>query len=511
MNTRMRKIVSIVAGTVLSCLAAAASAGPPLSEYTIYAENGVVIGVDSEIVGLVGARNNDPNASNSAVKINANATVDGDVRSGGNVNLQNGASITGTVFRPAGTSLTLNAGSTVGTDAFPVDPELPTLPAPTAYTCPTGGAPDGGGNGESRTLTPGSFGAFTFGAAFELTLDGAGDYFFDSIHTGNNAKLVVTTPGTRVFVCGAMVFGSVEVTTSTSDPCDFSVEVHASGDNAFLAGGASTWIGDVFAPFGEIHIGAGSTVSSFVGRFWSNDLVDVEHAVAGNSVNCEDGPDDEQEFQTGKDATILHNRKHQNNGAPLTLRVAYQVRALVGFDVSNVDFSKVTSAKLVLTVSNNGYDIAPYSPSSGWPVGGGINAARLFDGFESWVEGNGNNFPTSNNPRGTGSGVTWQCATDTNIANEKADCSGAFKWKQGGRFVQGPLRGPALLTDGIPDGTKIEIDVTPDVQAGFGTSDDQFMTWFLDRKGSGSVAFYSREGAAAAGNAAFAPMLVIED
>src|SRR5262249_1994337 len=137
--------------------------------------------------------------------------------------------------------------------------------------------------------------------------------------------------------------------------------------------------------------------------------------------------------------------------------------------------------------------------------------ARLKDGFESWAEGIGNNFPVSKNPRGTGPGITWNCATDANVANEKRDCSGVFLWKNGGVKQQGPLRGPAPHSDGMLDGTKVVFDVTDDVLAGIGPKDSKFFTWFILVKGPGSVAYYSREGAAAAGDFSLAPLLIIED
>lgn len=507
---KSRVLAPLLGACVLFVTSAASAAGPALSEYTIFGENGVVIGFDSDIVGLVGGRNEDPVTGN-AVRLNGKATVDGDVRSGGDVNLQNQASVSGKVIHPAGTTLTLNSGSSVGANIVD-DPMLPTLPPNNPFACPTGGANDSGGNNEARVLTPGSYGALNFGGAFSLTLNGAGDYFFDSINAGNGSTITVTQPMTRVFVCGPVRFGSVNVTllTQSNSPCDFYLETKASGDNAVQFGGNSNWVGDVFAPNGEIHIGSGGSVGSFIGRFFSNQ-VDVEHSIQGGSVQCGTTPNDEEEFRANKDATIFHNRKNQNNGATLTLRVENLTRSLLGFDVSNVDFASVVSARLILTVSDNGFDVPPYSPSANWPPGGGETyVARLDDGFESWAEGNGNNYPTPKNPKGTGSGVTWNCSTDTNIANEKPDCTGISRWKTGGKKYQGPLRGPALHTDGMLDGTKVSFDVTADVQAGLGPQDTKFMSFFILVKGAGSVAYYSREGAAQLAMPSYAPILLIE-
>src|SRR5437773_12542019 len=91
---------------------ARALAGPPIQEYTVYGEDGVFIGASSTVNGLTGARNNDP-VNGNAIKLNGGANINGDARSGGNVNLQNSAHVTGTVFRAVGTILTLGAGSSV--------------------------------------------------------------------------------------------------------------------------------------------------------------------------------------------------------------------------------------------------------------------------------------------------------------------------------------------------------------------------------------------------------------
>ena len=216
---------------------------------------------------------------------------------------------------------------------------------------------------------------------------------------------------------------------------------------------------------------------------------------------------------TPKDGTLTHGDQNTNNGANYTVRVKYQESGIFGFFAGNVNPATVQHAYLVLRVQNRGLD----DPPSNWPHGAGdlIAAYRLNDGFESWAEGNGFNFPTKVF-RGTGSGATWNCAIDTNIANEARDCSGAFFWDNGGQNVQGPQRliaavSPNLkIANNMADGAQIWFDVTADVQAGLGPQDHTFMTWFVRKpSGSGFVTFYSREGAALIGIPAWAPRLVI--
>ena len=216
---------------------------------------------------------------------------------------------------------------------------------------------------------------------------------------------------------------------------------------------------------------------------------------------------------TPKDATILHGNQNTNNGANYTLRVLYQTSTIVGFDATGIVPGSVTSAYLVLHVQNAGLD----DPPNSWPGGAEnlIKAYRLNDGFENWAEGNGFNFPTVVY-RGDGPGVTWNCVTDSNIANNARDCSGATFWDNGGQNVQGPVRSIAaaspnlLISNNMADGSEIWFDVTADVQAGLGPKDSKFMSWFVRKpSGAGFVSFYSREGAAFVANPAYAPRLAI--
>ena len=74
-----------------------------------------------------------------------------------------------------------------------------------------------------------------------------------------------------------------------------------------------------------------------------------------------------------------------------------------------------------------------------------------------WTEGNGKY--TLDRFRGTGAGVTWNCPTDTNIANDNRDCS--TRWT-GGNFVS-TVSVKKTITNGLVG--SIEFDVTEDVKA----------------------------------------------
>src|SRR5215475_9715932 len=120
--SRRSQGLSFLAGSVCFLLAAAAfAAGPPITDYIVYGENGVKIGAGSSVTGLTGARNNF--FQGKAVFLNGGASVQGDVRSGGNVGLGNGATITGIVYHAVGTTVTVPPSSSIG-GALEQDPEL---------------------------------------------------------------------------------------------------------------------------------------------------------------------------------------------------------------------------------------------------------------------------------------------------------------------------------------------------------------------------------------------------
>lgn len=496
--------LSFLAG--LGCFFVAAAtfaAGPPITDYIVYGENGAKLGAGSSVTGLMGARNNF--FQGNAVFLNGGASVTGDVRSGGNVGLGNSATITGTVYHANGTTLTVPPTSSVGGEVVG-DPLLPSLPAPAVFPCPSVGPNDSGANGQSRSINQGTYGNYVFGAGFTLTLLDSGNYYFNSILTANGAKIVVAAPPVHIYVCGAARFGSAEVLPNSLNSTDVSLEAQGTG-NAFVANGGSNWIGDVFTPNGSIHFGGSGCCTFFNGRFWAGQQVDIQHGVVGTFTNCCSPLP-----RPNKDSTLIHGDQNTNNGANFTVRVRYQTSGLFGFFAAGIVPANVTKAYLVLHVQNAGLD----DPPDNWPGGAGnlIKAYRLVDGFEDWAEGNGFNFPTVVY-RGDGNGATWNCVTDTDISNVARDCSGDEFWDSGGQNDQGPARSIAaaspnqFIANNMADGSEIWFDVTADVQAGLGPQDLSYMSWFVRKpSGAGFVSFYSREGAVNAGNPNLAPKLV---
>lgn len=194
------------------------------------------------------------------------------------------------------------------------------------------------------------------------------------------------------------------------------------------------------------------------------------------------------------DSFMRDGADNTNEGANERLRIknAGNNRALVRFNLSGISTAGLQSATLTLNIAEN---LNNWS-SSGRPV----NAHRL---LADWTEGNGrNDIFVGGGPdfRGTGEGVTWECAKDSNISNHNDDC--LSQWN-GGIFATATA--PSRIHTNDLTGP-VSWNVTADVQAGatFG--------WLIKKQSenqNGQARYYSREGATRAGNANLAPRLVL--
>ena len=220
------------------------------------------------------------------------------------------------------------------------------------------------------------------------------------------------------------------------------------------------------------------------------------------------------------DSVLVKNQKNHNFGTDPALGLDKKRRIVVGIDLDGVDLRNLVSAKLVLSVE-------PGS-TCGWDrVDGAVNIHRLREDFtegkgaagstrtdddvqhgcpardddgDSGDEGSSDDDSSSGDrrPNGSGPGVTWNCATDSEIANRKTDCD--VKWK-GGNFAP-QATGSVLHTDGLVG--QVAWDVTSDVESGVNA-------WLLQTtKHGGNVSYYSREGAATLADPALLPRLVLK-
>ena len=198
--------------------------------------------------------------------------------------------------------------------------------------------------------------------------------------------------------------------------------------------------------------------------------------------------------------TIIYERgSHVNEGANALLTLekiqGKTSRSVVAFDLSTVDLNTVSRATLVLTVD-------PNQPVNGWGNGRTVSAQAL---NSPWLEGNGKSLGLKKKDQvtGSGTGATWFSPSDEDISNDSANS--AFHWN-GAETSASPPTSPAVQIVNFQSG-EVTFDVTADVLNGAEHG------WLIlkDQENVGSkVSFYSREGAAAAGNPDLAPRLLLE-
>ena len=177
------------------------------------------------------------------------------------------------------------------------------------------------------------------------------------------------------------------------------------------------------------------------------------------------------------DTYVRSGQSNQNEGASQFMQIqsSGNNRALVKFDQTAIQTAignhTLLSATLQLRITDNG---------NNWGTEGRtVDVHRL---IQDWTEGNG----TDNN-RGTGSGATWNCATDSQIQNILKNCSGTTEWEMG--QPNNPSVHPWIefATDSQTISNNqtgvITYDVTTDVQA-FLTGTNNY-GWLLKKTNEG--------------------------
>jgi parallel beta helix pectate lyase-like protein len=198
------------------------------------------------------------------------------------------------------------------------------------------------------------------------------------------------------------------------------------------------------------------------------------------------------------DSMLTPGSKNLNEGAHRLLVVDTH-RTVVGFSLAGLSAAGVSRVTLRLTLAE---------AASGWgPAGRDVSVHRL---AMSFTEGNGQwlDLSSSVRDRGNGSGVTWSCATDSEIGNSAANC--ATQWNGGAAAAAAPASAATLHTNG-QTGT-VEWDVTADVVDALskGAASIQWLIRRAVESQAGRAAYHSAEGAAALGDADLAPTMTIE-
>ncbi len=186
------------------------------------------------------------------------------------------------------------------------------------------------------------------------------------------------------------------------------------------------------------------------------------------------------------DSYIKQGSQNENEGAATMMRLqsSGKNRGLVQFSQSEIadaiGTSTTYSAKLYFTISDNG---------NNWGNSGRtVDLHRL---TSTWTEGNGNG-----NYRGTGSGTTWSCAVDTNIANQSDNCSPSWNMTNSPSwpFVANPTSSTTITNN---QSGEVEIDVTSDIQSFMnGTNNYGWVLKKTDEGQNGRVEFGTKESGA---------------
>lgn len=193
------------------------------------------------------------------------------------------------------------------------------------------------------------------------------------------------------------------------------------------------------------------------------------------------------------DSYLKQGSSNQNEGASTFMRLqsSGHNRGLIKFDESQIESAVGNSQNYTATLQ-----LAITDLSNNWGANGRPVAVHRFT--KNWDEGNG--FVDSHTPidRGTGNGVTWNCAVDSNISNQAKNCSGTTEWNMSNSSLW-PFASAATATSTITNnqtGT-VSFDVTADVQA-FVNGSTQNYGWLLkkvDEGANGQIEFGTKESA----------------
>ena len=208
------------------------------------------------------------------------------------------------------------------------------------------------------------------------------------------------------------------------------------------------------------------------------------------------------------DSFLRSGNANTNEGANLNMvvRSSGHNRAIVSFDLNellSLGVTSVETATLRLYIVHN---------ANNWGnEGRTIDAHHL---LEDWIEGDGANMKPANltnaafNPfknRGDGVGITWKCAIDTEVNNQKADCDP--KW-HGGTYDPIPSDTVTIFKDfagnnQLPPTTKtegwVEFDVTLNVNECL-ADEEQSCSWLIRKTQEGQngrIEFATKEGSTA--------------
>ena len=206
-------------------------------------------------------------------------------------------------------------------------------------------------------------------------------------------------------------------------------------------------------------------------------------------------------IQADKDSLLYSKKKNKNEGSNPTLVIGQDqgtLRSVVSFNLRGISPASVNQATLMVNLQE---------PVTGLGSGGQLIQVRQL--LENFDEGNGKRYgvPKSERLAGDGRGVTWNCSSDTNIANRRRNCD--VPWL-GGNLVAGPVTAEVMHLDGQTG--QVTWDVTLDVLQALANEETEvnWLVRFANESANGIVEYFSKEGAVEQNDNSLAPSLVIE-
>lgn len=217
-----------------------------------------------------------------------------------------------------------------------------------------------------------------------------------------------------------------------------------------------------------------------------------------NKTQCTAPKNKKISIYASKDSFIEQTHANTNAGSHKHLKIGgdstHEARTLLGFNLATVDIKKVKSAILELTIANSDNQWGTY----GRPID--IHPLRT-----DFTEGRAGSYNLKVWPwiiLSKMPGVTWNCATDQNIINNRLDCpsswSGGLDNHKFGQVSSAPWVQTSNMTG------KVYWTVTDDIKAGI-------HTWIIKKTfpEMGQVEYYSREGALKMHNITLSPHIII--
>lgn len=359
---------SVVNGAAIGSQKLIQSTGPATLSSNLISNGTVDLASNCILTGKISAANSAA-LTGTVVSVGTASSLGGNIDANGNISVA-GGSVFGKVTHPVGTTYTGPTPSGGNVTASPTLLTLPTMPAILTFPASTLTAVN-----NTSTINPGSYGNMTLSGLKTLTLNGPGDYIFNSVSNQSDNNLIFNFNNSvsgvfRIFIHGDADFGQIHASMiNGGSAARIYTEVHGNGISSSngtysfviancTAAIKSSWLGTVWAPYAAIKIGSLSGGTDITGALWSGTQVNVRCGVTINSAPYNVTACTTPNANAGADKQLnCTTTSIQLNGSSTTANVSYSWVASNG---GNIVSGAATAAPTVnaagtytLTVTTN--------------------------------------------------------------------------------------------------------------------------------------------------------------